>query len=114
VVLALVCTSGCTTLKPVPFAASASPFEDLTVAQRVRVLDRQGISADIVLTAVEPDFIEGRTKQGAVLRFGADDIDELRRRQRAPGKTAALVSLSVVYVLGVVAAAEVSLLAVGL
>lgn len=110
---ALLGASGCTTMKLIPAPTGGPRFQELQVDQRVRVLDQRGLTTDIKLTAVEPDFIEGRTKDGAVVRFETADVDELRERQFAPGRTAAVVAVSV-FVLGALAAAEAGVLAMPL
>ena len=81
--------TGCTSMRAV------APL-DVRVGTRIRVLDSAGQSTELRVTAIGAEYVEGRTKDGAV-RVALVDVREVRERRFAPGKTVAL-GLGVLYV----------------
>jgi hypothetical protein len=82
---------------------------------RIRVLDLEGVSTDFKVTAIGPDYVEGRTRDQQLVRFARTDVRQVRERRPAPGKTVAL-TLGVLYAVGVfvVLELEAGILAAGL
>jgi hypothetical protein len=114
VLLALtLCLNGCTSMQLVPGTVGDAVPSNVDVGMRIRVLDLEGVSTDFKVTAVGPDYVEGRTRDQRLVRFARADVRQVRERRLAPGKTVAL-TLGVLYAVGVVAALEAGVLAAGL
>jgi hypothetical protein len=81
---------GCTTWQPLPPASE--PLARIDVGQRLRLVETDGAHSDIHVTAVEAGFIEGSADDGSTVRFAIDEVDDIQRRERSPGKTGGLVA----------------------
>ena len=75
------------------------------VDQRIRVADASGKRVDIRVTAIGVNYIEGRTISDETIRMELDQIKEVEGREKAPGKTGALVG-GLVFMLGAMAVAS--------
>jgi hypothetical protein len=93
------CLNGCTSMKLVPGTGGDAVPTNVAVGMRIQVLDRSGVSTDIKVTDVRPEYVEGQTRDGRRVRFAREDVREVRERRLAPGKTAAL-TLGVLYAVG--------------
>lgn len=107
------CLNGCTSMKVVPGTAGDPVPTNVAAGMRIRVLDREGVSTDITVTAIGPDYVEGRTPDQRMVRFAHADVREVRERRPAPGRTLAL-TLGVLYAVGVFVAVQTAVLASGL
>jgi hypothetical protein len=106
VVAATLFASGCTSMRVVAPVPGAVLPADVAVGKTIRVRDRDESSIELKVTAIGPDYVEGRTRDGLV-RIGFRDVREVRERRFAPGRTVAL-AVGMLYV--AYAAATVSLL----
>ena len=114
VLLALtLCLNGCTSMKLVVGTAGDAVPSNVDVGMRIRVLDLKGVSTDIKVTAIGPDYVEGQTRDQRLVRFARADVREVRERRPAPGKTMAL-TFGVLYGVGLALALEAGILASGL
>jgi len=93
------CLNGCTSMKLVPGSVGDAVPSNVDVGMRIRVLDRDGVSTDIKVTAIGSDYVEGRARDQRLVRFARADVSEVRERRPAPGKSVAL-TLGVLYAMG--------------
>ena len=82
---------GCTGMRPVEMAEGVALAEVVAVGARVSVLDADGRTMRLEVTAIDDEHLVGRTRGGDVVQVPLDDLREVRERQPRPGKTAALV-----------------------
>ena len=104
---------GCTTMRLVPGSADTAMPSDVEVGKRIRVLDGGGASTDFEVTALGADYVEGRTKEHRIVRFALEDVRQVRERRLAPGRTA-LLTIGVLYAVGLVLIIESGALTLGL
>ena len=79
------CQSACTTLLP---ADAEGVFAAVEGGDRLKVLDSNGVTTDLVVETVGADFIAGTGEDGQPVRIAAAQVAQIRRL--APGKTIAL------------------------
>lgn len=84
--------SGCTSMRPVGSSGDGTSVEALSVGDRVSLVDTRGVTTELVVTAIGPDFIEGMAAGGTLARVASADVTEMRVRLKAPGKTAVLAA----------------------
>jgi hypothetical protein len=98
-----ICLNGCTSMQLVPGTVGDAVPTNVEVGMRIRVLDVSGVSTDIKVTAIAPEYVEGRTRDERLVRFAREDVRQVRERRLAPGKSAAL-TLGVLYAVGLAVA----------
>lgn len=101
--LAVAVLSGCTSMHVVEYTQGASLPPAVEVGDRIRVLDSAGLATDLTVTAIGNDFVEGETKSDGKARMALADVQEVRERRFAWGKTA-LLGAGVGYLAGAAAA----------
>jgi hypothetical protein len=95
----LCCAAACTSLRPVDLDDAAAEASAIAPGDRIRVTKKDGTTIKLQATEVTPAAVEGTTASKQVIRVEAAEIDEVAVRERAPGKTGALVG-SLVVLLG--------------
>jgi hypothetical protein len=86
----VVSQSACTSLVPLDAADAAGILAAIDAGDRLSVLDSQGATTELEVTAVGADFVEGRSANGEPVRIAAAEMHEIRERRNAPGKAIAL------------------------
>jgi hypothetical protein len=87
----LLLQTGCAGMRPVEIADGAALAKAVVVGARVSVPDADGRTMRLEVTAIDDEHLTGRTRSGDVVEARLADVREVRKRQRAPGKTAAFV-----------------------
>jgi hypothetical protein len=90
-VCAVLVQHGCMSMQPVVTTGSDVPLA-VEVGDRLRILDKQGTTTELVVTTVGGDFFEGTAAEGRVVRVAAADVQQLHERRLAIGKTIALAA----------------------
>jgi len=101
--LAAAVLSGCTSLQAVEYTQGASLPPAVEVGDRIRVLDSAGLATDLTVTVIGSDFVEGETKSDGKARVALADVQEVRERRFAWGKTI-LLGAGLGYLAGAAAA----------
>lgn len=82
--------SACTSMVPLEAADTSAVLASIEAGDRLSVLDRHGVTTDLVVMAVGADFVEGRAGGDQTVRIAAAEVQEIREQRLAPGKTIAL------------------------
>ena len=98
--LAVVLTCGCTTMRVVAPADLQASLGKLQPRDRIAVRTTHGWQKDLTVTGVSDANIEVRTRSGEHVPFAKVEITELQVRTHALGKTAALAAG--IYIFGVI------------
>jgi hypothetical protein len=104
--LAVVSTFGCTTMRVVAPADLQASLGKLQPQDRIAVRTANAWQADLTVAGVSDASIEVETRSGEHVTFAKVEIAELQVRTRAPGKAAALAAG--IYILGVISLCGVS------
>ena len=106
VVLGLVCgPSACTSMVPLDVTDVGAMLAAIEAGDRLSVVDADGATTQLVVTAVGADFIEGTTGSDQPVRVAAAEMQEVRQQRRAPGKAIGL-GAGVTFLLFMQAASE--------
>jgi hypothetical protein len=73
---------------PLEAADAETLLAAIETGDRLSVLDSLGVTTDLVVTAVGPDFVEGTAAGGRNVRIATAEVAEIREQRFAPGKTA--------------------------
>ena len=84
--------SACTSLRPVDASGGGLTVAAIEAGDRISVVDVHGATTELVVTSVGADFIEGLGVCDTPTRFATSDLEEIRVRRGAPGKTAGLAA----------------------
>ena len=82
----------CTSLRPMDLSDDGVSVAALEAGDRISVVDVRGATADLVVTRIGADFIEGSGGGDTLTRLATSDVKEIRVRRSAPGKTAGLAA----------------------
>jgi hypothetical protein len=90
VVGALAFGQSCTSMQPLEAADAEALLAAIEAGDRLSILDSNGVTTDLVVTAVGAGFVEGTAGGGRAVRIAAAEMKEVREQKFAPGKTIAL------------------------
>jgi len=84
------CQWACTSMVPIGVTDTEALLAAIEAGDRLSVLDSQGVTTALLVTAVGVDFIEGTGEGEQPVRIVAAEIDEVRERKFALGKAIGL------------------------
>lgn len=82
--------SACTSMVPIESTDAEAMLAAIEAGDRVSVVDVHGATTELEVTAVGGDFIEGLADNDAPVRIAAAEVQAIRERRVAVGKTIAL------------------------
>ncbi|HEX7237133.1 MAG TPA: hypothetical protein VF405_09245 [Gammaproteobacteria bacterium] len=80
----------CTSMVPLDATDAESLLAAIESGDHLSVLDANGATTELVVTAVGADFIEGTAAGDQRVRMAAAEMQEVRQRRLAPGKALGL------------------------